>query len=190
MRIINSVLSLAALWTGCTLPATAAEIYRWIDADGTIHYSDEKPRDDKAFTTLEFADTRPRDYDPIEDPYSIQNQAQRINESWTTLAEAREKRIEDRRQAAQNAQLSDQNAYRQRLEYGTRYFSPWFYSTRAPLYYQRRVDQGTAQRQIQAIQGLQLAGPRPASINSGVHRERVQRSAALPVSGTAPRRRQ
>mgnify|MGYP001813135899 CR=1 FL=1 len=186
MRIIYTLIGSALVWVGCTEQAATAEIYRWVDTNGIVHYSDEKPRDDAAFTSFEIEDTRPENYDPINDPYSIRNQAQRINATWSALADARTQRIQERRQANQNTQLSEQNAWRPRIEYGRRFYSPWFYSSLVPLN-QQRVDQRTVQRQLNAIDTLNLSSPRPASINSGVHRARVERSTALPVTGPASR---
>jgi hypothetical protein len=186
MRTFCALISSTLVWAGCTEIAAAAEIYRWVDNNGVVHYSDEKPRDDAAFTTLQIEDTRPVDYDPNADPYSIMNQAQRINESWSVLAEARTRRIDESRQFNQNAQVAVQSNYRERISYGRRFYSPWFYSTLVPLN-QQRIDQRTVQRQINAIDSLNLAGQRPASINSGVHRARVERSTALPVTGPARR---
>jgi hypothetical protein len=187
MRIIPTLIGSAAIWIGCAEAPAAAEIYRWVDADGVVHYSDEKPRDEAAFMTLEIEDTRPADYDPHADPYSIMNQAERINESWSALADARTRRIEEQRQVGQDVQLSQENTYRERINYGPRFYSPWLYSSLVPLN-RPRVDQRTVSRQINAIESLNMAVPRPASINSGIHRARVERSTALPVSGAAPRR--
>ncbi|MGD8322805.1 MAG: DUF4124 domain-containing protein [Gammaproteobacteria bacterium] len=189
MRVITTLLGLSAFSVVCAGAATAAEIYRWVGADGVVHYSDEKPRDEADFTTVEVTETTPDDYDPLTDPWSIQNQAKRMNESWSILAREREARLEARRQATQNVQLGERAPTQQRLEYGTRYYSPWFWSTPARLLRQQRVDPRTAQRQLHAIQGLDLSGQRPASINSGVHRDRVQRSEALALTGTTPNRR-
>lgn len=181
MRIVTAILCLGLVGAGLSQRAAAAEIYRWIDADGAVHYSDEKPRNDESFTTINVPDSRPSDYDPLEDPYSIHNQARRINESWAALAAARDERAEARTMAMRNAQTTNPDAYL-RADYGTRYYTPWRYSSFAPLNFQRRFNPGAASRQLQAIEGLQLSGPRPASINSGIHRERVQRSIALPVT--------
>jgi hypothetical protein len=189
MRRFCVILSSAALWTSGVTPVTAAEVYRWVGSDGVVHYSDEKPRDDEEFTTLEFAAARPQDYDPLTDPYSIQNQARRINESLLAIAQARDERLENRRSSAQDFQQRDAADYRQRIESGVRYFSPWVYSGFAPNNFRRRGDPAAAQRQLQAMQQLDLSGRRPASINSGIHRQRVQRSVALPVTGSTPNRR-
>lgn len=181
MRIVTAILCLGLVGAGLSQRAVAAEIYRWVDADGTLHYSDEKPRNDESFTTLNVPDSRPRDYDPLEDPYSIHNQARRINESWSALAAARDERAEARTLAMRNAQTTNPDPWL-RPDYSNRYYSPWLYSAFAPLNFQRRFNPGAASRQLQAIEGLELSGQRPASINSGIHRERVQRSVALPVT--------
>lgn len=185
-----SVLVCLAAGAGLIDAADAAEIYRWVGADGIVHYSDEKPRDeDRIWETLEVADTRPQDYDPLTDPYSIQNQARRINESWTALAQARAERIEDRRTASQrDTARTATSEFGPRIEYGTRFYSPWYYPPLARRYLRRRFDAQPGQQQLQAINGLNLASPRPASINSGVHRDRVLRSESLPTATRRPAR--
>lgn len=182
MQRFTAILGVVTLCAGIAAPAAAAEVYRWVGPDGVVHYSDEKPRDEAQYTTLQMDDSRPADYDPHKDPYSIQNQAKRINESWSAIAEARAEREQERVQYMQSAQNINTNEFQQGTQFRSRYYSPWFYSSIVPLNFQRRVNPGTAQRQAQAIEGLNLSVQRPASINSGVHRERVQRSSALPVS--------
>lgn len=187
MRQVVSIAGLLLVLPGAIQPTSAAEVYRWIGEDGVVHYSDEKPRDDASFTTMQFAESRPQEYDPHKDPYSIENQAKRINESWSQLAQVRAERVEQLEQASQNSVLASQNQLQQRRNFGPRYFSPWFNSNLVPLNFQRRIDPRAASRQQQAIDGLNLSGQRPASINSGAHRERVQRSGALPISQSSQR---
>lgn len=43
----SRLLIMAALALALALP-TAAQVYKWIDKDGKVHYSDKKPRDPKA----------------------------------------------------------------------------------------------------------------------------------------------
>lgn len=169
---------ITALFNGA---AAAAEIYRWVDGDGVVHYSDEKPRDDAAVTTIDIPDSRPADYDPHEDPYSIRNQAQRVNEAWTELAQARSEREQARRQAAQSAAAAPSSSYDSGQDYRTRYGydRSWYYYP-SPIF-PRPAHPGAGRQQLRAINELGLTAPRPASINSGVHHDRVQRSAFLPI---------
>ena len=174
MRLTTSLLTAAALAAAWSTAADAAEIYRWVDADGVVHYSDEKP-DDEPFATLQLDDTRPANYDPTEDPYSIINQARRLNETWIELATARQEREELRRDQAQPDPSPPPHAY-DPYAYGPRVFS---YSP--PFVSHRGYPIQRPQRQIQALEELGLAAPRPHSINSSAHRERVERSEALPA---------
>ena len=79
----------------------AGEIYKWVDEDGVVHFSDTKPADDTEVESLYLGKTNPPDYDPSKDPYSITNQAERIGETWSRLEEEREARLEKRREDAQ-----------------------------------------------------------------------------------------
>lgn len=195
MRATFAIVCTAALVAGAAPAACAEEIYRWVGPDGIVHYSDEKPRDDEAFTTVNIDTDRPPNYDPNTDPYSIENQARRINEAWSAIAVARDDRIEARRQAAAQTRAAAVEQPREdrrrdpQTGYGLRYYSPWAYPAFGPPGFQRRSDPQAATRQLQAIEQLNLSGSRPASINSGVHRRRVVRSEALPVTDSRSRQR-
>lgn len=164
--------------------AAAGEIYRWHDADGLVHYSDEKPREDVAVTTIEIDASLPADYDPVADPYSIRNQARRLNETWTALAQARSEREQARRQSTQSPAAPPPYYYLGNESYhgpyGYRY--PWPYYP--PPIHVRPAHPGAGRRQLHAMEALELTGPRPPSINSGAHYERVQRSRVLPTLTT------
>lgn len=171
----------AVLWQLSGAYVNASEVFRWVDADGVVHYSDTKPENEATLTTLELNESVSADYDPFDDPYSIQNQARRLNDTWKTLAQARAER--EKRIAATTSEPIA-NAYI-RNEPNNEYRSiPYFM---APVPSRYPVFLGTARRQFRAIEDLMPAGPRPHSINSGGHRERVQRSQSLPV---APIRRE
>ena len=60
MRLCFRVMHLARLWIGLGLiaacAAPAAVIYKWTDADGVVHYSDQAvPGAEKITSTLELA---------------------------------------------------------------------------------------------------------------------------------------
>ena len=88
--------------------AVAAEVYRWVDNKGVVHYSQWKPSQDgvaadaelPAYDQLSLPDTRPADYDPEDDPFNVAATAEAISEVWEDLDEKRERR----RQEALNAQ--------------------------------------------------------------------------------------
>ncbi len=101
MRIpILTVAVLVSLFA-CAVSANASEIYQWTDEDGVVHFSDTRPEDGAVVTGLRFQEMNPPDYDPVEDPYSIRNQATRTNAIWTELEKAREEREEKRREEAE-----------------------------------------------------------------------------------------
>jgi hypothetical protein len=174
MRLCTSLLFSLLVLPGWHGAAMAAEIYRWVDADGILHYSDAAPREDVAVTTIELDTPRPPDYDPLSDPWSIMNQARRISEARSALVEARIGR-ERSAQAPTAAPPEQAPAYWQTPDYR----DWWYYPAPLP-----RPDghPGTARRQYDAMQQLDLTGPRPQSINSGVHQQRVERSTALPLT--------
>jgi hypothetical protein len=45
-RLCILIVALGA--TLCCVPPVAAQVYRWVDKDGKVHYSDQKPPDRKA----------------------------------------------------------------------------------------------------------------------------------------------
>jgi Domain of unknown function (DUF4124) len=180
VRLTVSLLTAGALFSTWNTAATAAEIYRWVGDDGVVHYSDRKPQDD-SFTTIEYVDTTPADYDPLEDPYSIVSQAKRLNDAWIQLARAREAKEQQRREEAQSMpQYVPYPVDAYTYDRGFSYYLPAYPGR--PGY--RRYP---ARQQAQALYTLDLAGPKPYSINSGEHQERVSRSALLPlVPATVP----
>lgn len=60
------------------MPAAAEEVYRWVDADGTVHFSDRPPATagDKV-TTMSVDSAPPSGYDPDEDRYNVAATAER-----------------------------------------------------------------------------------------------------------------
>ena len=90
MRILNLTVAVLVLLAAWAASANASEIYRWTDEDGVAHFSDTRPEDGAVITALRVQDMNPPDYDPVEDPYSIRNQAERTNALWAELEMARE----------------------------------------------------------------------------------------------------
>lgn len=145
--------------------AGAAEIYRWTDDDGVVHYSQWAPVAAVSDAeTVELPTQTPGDYDPDADPYSVLNQAARTHETWKAVASASERpRVE--RTATQHDE-ADADAYRDDL-----YFValPPPRIPRDPLSAQRR--------QIPVIEEIERrAVPRAHSINASGHRARVAAS--------------
>ncbi len=82
MRIPILTLAVLVLLSAGTASANASEIYQWTDEDGVVHFSDTRPGDGAVVTTLRVQATNPPDYDPVDDPYSIRNQATRTNTTF------------------------------------------------------------------------------------------------------------
>jgi hypothetical protein len=90
----------AALFALRLAPATAQEIYRWVDEQGVVHFSDIAPAGESAeVSTLTLEDTRPANYDPEQDIYNLEATEQRMHALRDELAAEREARRE--RAAAQ-----------------------------------------------------------------------------------------
>ena len=174
MGIPKLTLAVLVLLSACAASANASEIYQWTDEDGVVHFSDMRPGDGAVVTTLRFQDANPPDYDPIDDPYSIRKQAERINATWTELEKAREERQEKRREEAER-----------NLRYAPAPYDPYLYYSR-PAYFSHpgrhpRHQPKLARRQYYALEKLGLTGPRPHSINSTAHHARIQKSKYLPL---------
>ena len=178
MRI--PILTVAVLLlSACAASANASEIYQWTDEDGVLHFSDTVPGDGAVVITLRVQASNPRGYDPVEDPYSIRNQAERTNAIWTELEEAREEREEKRREEAERY-----------LRYAPAPYDPYLYYSRSAYFSHPgrhlRHRPKLARQQHHALEELDLTGPRPHSINSGGHHARIQKSRNLPLVTPKP----
>ncbi|HEX2140094.1 MAG TPA: DUF4124 domain-containing protein [Woeseiaceae bacterium] len=71
--------------------AAALEIYKWVDDDGVVHYSESRPEEPAAapVETLHIASTNSPAYDPDDYYWSILNQAERIGEQWSAMQDAK-----------------------------------------------------------------------------------------------------
>jgi hypothetical protein len=169
----------AMLSASVSNPALAGDIYRWVDEEGVVHYSDTQPHDEVPVEIVEIEASQSADYDPVEDPYSILNQASRLHEIWLDFEAARQARAEERLDAAADGRASPP-AYQSYYEYSTYpYYSPW----PVPASDDGR---GYGRDQLNALDSLYLLGPRPQSINSGTHQDRVTRSQVLPIVPPLP----
>ena len=96
--------------------ATADEIFRWVDDEGIVHFSQwAPPEDSDNVASLIVHSTNPPDYDPANDPYSISNQAERTNAAWQALAarreDRREKRLDVEQRERQDGERYEYQAY-------------------------------------------------------------------------------
>jgi hypothetical protein len=70
--------------------AKAEEIYRWVDADGVVHYADARPEAAPSpVETLYIPDTNPPGYDPAAARREIVAEAERIRAELAALRQAR-----------------------------------------------------------------------------------------------------
>jgi hypothetical protein len=167
----------------------AAEIYKWVDEEGVIHFSDTKPVDAASVESLLVHQTNAPDYNPTDDPYSIRNQAKRVGETWERLEKERDERQEKRREEALRQPTYVHQPYDPYYAgYRYPYYRPGIRPPSRPGY--RPVRPGpTIRRQATALDELGLSGPRPHSINSGAHHARVSSSANfLDVARNSPPR--
>jgi hypothetical protein len=88
-----------ALWAW-PLALPAQQIYRWVDEQGVVHFSDTAPPGDSGeVSTLTLENTQPANYDPEQDIYNLEATEQRMQALRDELAAEREARRE--RAAAQ-----------------------------------------------------------------------------------------
>ena len=76
----------------CANPSLADQMFTWTDEAGVVHFSQWAPNHTADVTTLKTASSNAADYDPESDPYSIQNQAARMNETWSKIEERKAER--------------------------------------------------------------------------------------------------
>ena len=103
----------------------AFEIYHWLDENGVPNFSQKQP-DGKipGVSILNLADTTPPDYDPEDDRYGVQAQAERLS----ALREEMEQRRNAVRERQKNAALQQLVQYREPVRnYSHRYWYPPIY---------------------------------------------------------------
>lgn len=68
--------SLVAL---AAIPAFATEVYRWVDDNGVVHFSQtEPPGNNTGVEKMNLDDSPPPGYDPEEDRYQVEAQAEQM----------------------------------------------------------------------------------------------------------------
>ena len=83
-----------------SVPAYSYEIYHWIDENGVPNFSQERPaREIQGVRVMQLEDSAAPDFDPAEDRYGVQAQAERM----AALREDMRKRRDEERQRAQYA---------------------------------------------------------------------------------------
>ena len=104
-------------------PALAQEVYRWVDENGVVNFSDAAPPVAEAsanVNTVTLEDTTPKDYDPEADIYNVAAQAERMQALRDQMEKDREARREQQNSAPQQAVTP----YQQGVNYGYPYGYP------------------------------------------------------------------
>jgi hypothetical protein len=141
--MVKSVVSrvLATVLGGCLVGTTlAGTVYKWVDPQGAVHYSDAPPPDGVPVVDAMRFDLPPAPPPSEEDYYSIANQARRMEAERLALERERQQRREQelRRQAEQlelEARERALQAQQEREEYGP---SPYLLGYPYPYYYAPR----------------------------------------------------
>ena len=118
------------LTTLLVAPVAATEVYRWVDENGVTHFSQMPP--DLLVTGVSqqtLRDTRPSDYDPEQDIYGIEAQAERMQQLRDERKEKRLARLEREREAQKQPAVQ----YREREYYGYPVYRPGWVNPRPPL---------------------------------------------------------
>ncbi len=111
MRIL-ATLAIMAMAGICANPSLADQMFTWTDEAGVVHFSQWAPNHTAGVTTLNTASGNAADYDPGSDPYSIQNQAARMSETWSKIEQRKAERRKRREEAeARMARLQPPSYY-------------------------------------------------------------------------------
>ena len=121
------VLLLASLLAG---PAAATEIYKWVDENGVMHFSQTAPDPTvDGVSQQKLRDTTPSDYDPDQDIYGVEAQAERMKQMREEMDEKRQARLEREREAQKQQAVQ----YRDREYYGYPVYRPGWVNPQPPL---------------------------------------------------------
>ena len=92
---ISTIIILASLAILASSKMAAQEIFHWIDENGVPNFSQERPAGNvDGLNKMYLENTAPTDYDPEEDIYGIEEQAERMQ----ALREDMEKRRQENRE--------------------------------------------------------------------------------------------
>jgi len=120
---ILAMMSLLAL-----SPAQAIEVYQWVDANGVVHFSQNAPPGNVQGVEIRTLENNPpADYDPEQDIYGVQAQAESMAQLRAEMEEKRERRQNTSQQPVQQYQQPVQSTY---PFYG---FPPYYPGMRPPL---------------------------------------------------------
>jgi len=118
------------LTVSLSAPASAAEIYKWVDENGVTHFTQMPPNPSiTGVSQPTLRDTRPSDYDPEQDIYGVEAQAERMQQLRDERKEKRQARLEREREARKQQAVQ----YRDREYYGYPVYRPGWVNPRPPL---------------------------------------------------------
>jgi len=101
---LHSFMALSLMAAAAT--AVAGEVYRWVDENGVVNFSDTAPGDAETrveVNRMELPDTAPKDHDLEEDIYNVAAQAERMQALRDEMEKEREARREQQRRAPQQS---------------------------------------------------------------------------------------
>lgn len=102
MRLTHtiSILVLAGILLPGGASAEATEVYHWVDEDGVSHFSQTGPNNASGdVRKLALENPVPSGYDPDEDIFGVEQQAQRMKELRESMESKRQARLEAQRKA-------------------------------------------------------------------------------------------
>jgi hypothetical protein len=122
-RRLSTLAGCVALLVLQSAPLAAQEIYRWVDENGVVNFSDRAPPAATAnASSLTLQDSQPDNYDPEQDIYNLEATAQRMQALRDELAAEREAR-----RARPTAQPPVVVQYPEQRHYGYPYDYPYGY---------------------------------------------------------------
>ena len=102
--------------------ALAYEVYHWVDDNGVPHYSQEAPQDTiEGVRKIQLEDATTADFDPDEDIYGVQQQADRMASLRKDMQQRRDAAKERQRNAPQPGTVIYTNSY---PSYSNRFWLP------------------------------------------------------------------
>lgn len=125
---VTLIFLLASLGGLAASTVDASEVYRWVDENGVVHFSQTAPiKPEAEVDRLALQDTRPSDYDPDQDIYGVAEQAERMKALREDMETKRQESLERQREAAKQPIVQ----YRQPERYGYPVF--WNAGPKPPL---------------------------------------------------------
>jgi hypothetical protein len=124
MKILSTLLLILTVTFSHSF-VSAYDVYHWVDEKGVAHYSQNKPPDSvDDVRKLQLEDTAPTDFDPEEDRYGVEQQAERM----AGLRDEMQKRREEARERQRTAPQPPLVIYQQHYQpYSNRLWLPPLY---------------------------------------------------------------